>query len=322
MRAFANKKILALLALVAAAAGVSVIGASRASAAPVSINLCADTGSVTMADSTVVPTWGFVLGACTGTAGVGGPVLEVNVGDVVTINLVSNLPAGHNPSFELAGLPVKDLGGGQYEFTASRAGTFIYQSPGDAGRQEAMGLYGALVVRPLGEPAGFATSSCSAAAGSAYGSAFDRECVLVLSAIDPAFNADPDNFDMNDYLATYWLINGEAYPDTDAVPGGPANTKLLLRYVNAGFDNTSMSLLGMHERIVARDAYSLGNPLAAATETIPAGGTEDAIVSMPASAPPSPNGFPLFNRNLHLTNGTALANPGYAPGGMLTFVTP
>jgi hypothetical protein len=189
----------------------------------VPVSLCAEAGSVTMPDSTVVDTWGFVLGDCTsGTAGAGGPVLEVNVGDVVTINLTSNLPAGHTASFELSGLPVKDLGGGQYQFTASRAGTFVYQSPGDAGRQEAMGLYGALIVRPAAEPAAFASSSCSTVAGSAYTNAFGRECVLVLSAIDPVFNADPDSFDMNDYLATYWLINGKAYPDTDLLSGGAA----------------------------------------------------------------------------------------------------
>ena len=322
MRAFANKKMLGLLALVAAAAGFAVYTtASHAAAVPVS--LCAKTGSVTMPDSTIVDTWGFVLGDCTtGMAGAGGPVLEVNVGDVVTINLTSNLPAGHTASFELSGLPVKDLGGGQYQFTASRAGTFVYQSPGDAGRQEAMGLYGALIVRPAAEPAAFASSSCSTTAGSAYTNAFGRECVLVLSAIDPVFNADPDSFDMNDYLATYWLINGKAYPDTDPLSGGAAGTKLLLRYVNAGYDNTAMSLLGAHQHVIARDAYALNNPFDAVAETIPAGGTEDTIVTIPSTPAPNAIGFPLFNRNLHVTNGTAEANPDHTPGGMLTFITP
>ena len=63
MRAFANKKMLGLLALVAAAAGFAVYTtASHAAAVPVS--LCAKTGSVTMPDSTIVDTWGFVLGDC------------------------------------------------------------------------------------------------------------------------------------------------------------------------------------------------------------------------------------------------------------------
>ena len=317
MRAFANKKMLGLLALVAVAAGFAFYStASRAAAVP--INLCAKPGSVTMPDSTVVTTWGFVLGDCTtGAAGAGGPVLEVSVGDVVTINLTSNLPGTHVASFELAGLPVRNLGGGQYEFTATRPGTFIYQSPGDAGRQEAMGLYGALVVRPGTEAAGYTTSSCSTVAGSAYTNAFDRECVLVLSAIDPLFNADPDNFDMNNYLATYWLINGNAYPNTDPLSGGAAGTRLLLRYVNAGYDNTAMSLLGTHQHVIARDAYALNNPFDAVAETIPAGGTEDVIVTIPATPAPNLTGFPLFNRSLHVTNGSAAT-----PGGILTFITP
>ena len=323
MRAFANKKMLALLALVAAGAGFAVVHSTASHAAAVPISLCAKAGSVTMPDGAVVPTWGFVLGDCTtGTAGVGGPVLEVNVGDTVTINLTSSLPVGHTASFELSGLPVTNPASGQYVFTASRAGTFAYQSPGDAGRQEAMGLYGALIVRPVGEPAGFASSSCSTAAGSAYGNAFGRECVLVLSALDPNFNTAPDTFDMNDYLATYWLINGKAYPNTDPISGGAAGTNVLLRYVNAGFDNTSMSLLGLHEHVIARDAYALSNRLDAVAETIPAGSTEDAIVTIPATSAPNGTGFPLFNRNLHVTNGTAAGNANYTPGGMLTFITP
>jgi FtsP/CotA-like multicopper oxidase with cupredoxin domain len=317
MRAIAKMKILALLTVVAAVAAIAVVGASGASAAAVTVDLCAKAGSVTMPDSTVVDTWSFVPGDCTtGSAGAGGPVLEANVGDVVTINLTSDLPAGHTASFELAGLPVKDNGDGTFQVTAARPGTFAYQSPGDSGRQQAMGLYGALVVRPTGEAAGFAGSSCSAVAGAVYGAGFDRECVMVLSAIDPAFNADPDNFDMNGYLAKYWMINGKSYPDTDSLAGGAAGSRLLIRYVNAGFDNTSMSLLGGDELVIARDAHPLTDTFMAVTETIPAGATEDALFVVPAAAPPSANGFPLFNRNLHVTNGAD------SPGGMMTFITP
>ena len=53
--------------------------------------------------------------------------------------------------------------------------------------------------------------------------------------------------------------------------------------MNAGFDNTSMALLGTHERVIARDAHLLNNPFDANAETIPAGGTEDAIVTVPAA---------------------------------------
>ena len=57
------------------------------------------------------------------------------------------------------------------------------------------------------------------------------------------------------------------------------------------------------------------------SETIPAGATEDVIAIMPSTAPPTTNGFPLYNRQLHLTNGP---QSGATPpvGGALTFIHP
>jgi FtsP/CotA-like multicopper oxidase with cupredoxin domain len=197
-------------------------------------------------------------------------------------------------------------------FTASAPGTYLYSSGGDAGRQLAMGLAGMLVVRP-------------ATAGQAYAganTAFDVEAPLVLGAVDPAFNLAPDTFDLHTYTATYWLINGKAYPDTTPI-AATAGQRVLLRYANAGFDNTSMLLLGMHQQVVGKSARALSNPLSATTEIIPAGATEDAIAVMPSTAPPTSHGFPLYDQQLHLTNGaqtgTSAGSP-IAPGGMLTFL--
>jgi len=239
--------------------------------------------------------------------------LDVNEGDFVTINLINDLPAGHVLNFEIPGIsfdPGPTDGSAPLVFTASAPGTYLYQSGGDAGRQEAMGLYGALIVR-------------SATPGQAYDTAttaYDVEATLVLSQVDPNFNADPDTFDMKNYLATYWLINGKAYPDTAPITGS-SGQKALLRYVNAGYDNTTMMLLGMHEQVLARDARLVNNPFLADAETIPAGGTEDAIVTVPAyTFAPSTNGFPLYNRQLHVTNGSGGAYT--TPGGMVTFIQP
>jgi hypothetical protein len=68
----------------------------------------------------------------------------------------------------------------------------------------------------------------------------------------------------------------------------------------------------------------LNSPFDANAETIPAGATEDAIATVPTGTGPSPNGFPLYNRQLHLTNGVQTGN-GPTPatgGGMLTFIHP
>ncbi|HKD98892.1 MAG TPA: multicopper oxidase domain-containing protein [Micromonosporaceae bacterium] len=297
-----------LVVAVGMAAGVP------AAAAAVSVDLCVASGTVSLPGGASAPIWGFGLGSggsCAGaTPTLPGPVIDVNEGDTVSVTV-------HNGLAEAVGLEIPGIaihegsvtaapGGVQtYTFTAASPGTYLYQSPANAGRQLAMGLYGAMVVR-------------SATPGRAYDSAttaYDTEAVLVLSALDPVFNADPDTADMYAYHATYWLINGKAYPDTDVIHAAGAGTRVLLRYLNAGYDNTTMALLGMHERVLARDAHLLGNPFDADAETVPAGATEDAIATIPASG----NEFALFNRQLHLTNG-APGNPAYNPGGMVTFI--
>ena len=65
-----------------------------------------------------------------------------------------------------------------------------------------------------------ARSSCCSTDGTAYGtpaaSAYDDEAVLVLSEIDPALNADPDDVRHAQLQPAYRLINGKPFPETDA----------------------------------------------------------------------------------------------------------
>jgi FtsP/CotA-like multicopper oxidase with cupredoxin domain len=319
----------AVVAPAASSASVLPARAAAAAANDPTIDLCATTGSVALAGGASVPIWGFVnkgsnpdCSDVAGTATLPGPVIDVQENDIVNLNVTNALPPGHTISIEAPGISfdpgAPDVGVGgtvQLSFTASAPGTYLYQSVGDGERQTAMGLYGALIVRP-------------SAAGHAYddppndpnrSSAYDIEAPLVLSAIDPDFNADPDGFDMRAYSATYWLINGKSYPDTANVTGA-AGKRVLLRYVNAGYDNTTMTLLGMHERVIARDAQPMRNPFDADAETIPAGATEDAVADVPAGAMGLTNGFPLYNRQLHLANGTP-TDQG-SPGGMMMFIKP
>jgi FtsP/CotA-like multicopper oxidase with cupredoxin domain len=224
-----------LLALVVAGTGIALTS-STASAATVSINLCAVDGTATMPGAVSVPVWSFVDGGtgatpvCTaGTATLPAPVLSVNESDVVTVNVTNALPAGHTVRFEIPGItfnagPTDAAVGATVTrtFTASAPGTYLYQSAGDAGRQTAMGLYGALIVR----------SNTPSQAYDTAATAYDVEATLVLSALDPAFNAAPDTFDLHGYRATYWLINGKAYPDTAPIAAA-AGQRLLVRYLNA-----------------------------------------------------------------------------------------
>jgi FtsP/CotA-like multicopper oxidase with cupredoxin domain len=314
-----------LLLVFVVAVWAAVVASNRpASAAVVSLNLCAVSGNATLTGAVSVPIWAFAVpatpGNCaTATAALPSSQLTVNEGDSVSI-AVTNTFATRTVTFEIPGITFAagpaDVAPGAtvtFSFAATNAGTYQYQSAGDSGRQEAMGMAGALIVRPT-------------TANQAYDdptTQYDRESVLVLSEVDPHFNSAPDTFDMSTYLATYWLINGKAYPDTAPITANAGN-RLLLRYVNVGYDNSAMMLLGMHERVVARSANLLNNPFSADVETIPAGGTEDAIATVPAGPAPSPNGFPLYNRQLHLSNGDQ-TQPDVTPatgGGMLTFIHP
>ena len=283
--------------------------AHRPRQAAVTINLCAATGSVTMPDSTVVPIWGFSRNTGSGCppAQLPGPVLDVSAGDTVTVNLTNvNIPqqvALVFPGQPLIPNPAGAAAGGavSYTFTASNPGTYLYESSNN--KQVLMGLSGALIVRP-GIPGQAYTTAASA---------YTTEAVLVLSEVDPAFNASPTTFNLVNYAPKYWLINGKAYPQTAAIPA-PAGGRLLLRYLNAGSLHHTMALLGAHQRVIARDAYPLAFPYDVVGETIAAGQTTDAIATIPATAAVGST-LPVYSRQLHLTNAATF------PGGMLTFVT-
>ncbi len=231
-----------------------------------------------------------------------------------------------------------------YTFVATNPGTYLYEAGTDSAPgngefrwQVAMGLHGILIVRPS-PTGGFATGHAYNDASTAY----DVEATLVLSEIDPALNSYPGgpsgffSFPHPDYPdttpayhPTYWLINGRAYPDTLLPPVAPpssqpytsaisatAGQKVLIRYLNAGLLHHTMQLLGLHQRVLAKDSSLLPAPFDAIAETIPAGQTMDVIVTVGASL----SSYPLYNRQLHLTNGTPASLP-HAPGGMMTFIT-
>lgn len=286
--------------------------ANAAQAAPVSIDLYAKSGSTTLPPAATALVIGYVLSPDTTLTAPGGPVLTVNQGDIVTVTLHNGLAESSALLFQGQAM-VPDLvgaaplgGTATYSFTAGSPGTFLYGAGplANAQHQAARGLHGALVVRPV-------------TAGQAYDSpatAYNDEAVLVLSELDPALNgsATPASFDMRNYAPKYFLINGKAYPNTDPIPTTAGN-KVLLRYVNAGIQHHSMTLLGTHQTVVAKDGSPLTYPGQRVAETIAPGTTMDAIATMPAAAT---GRFALFDGSLDLFNNRAA---GF--GGMLTFLS-
>jgi FtsP/CotA-like multicopper oxidase with cupredoxin domain len=326
MRTLAHKRVRGTVLLAAALTVVAALTLPAAApSAPTvqSIDLCAKAGTTTLPGNVTVPIWGFATKPagvpCSDTSVVPtlpGPALDVGAGDTVTLNVTNALDAGHTISLEAPGLdfaagPTDAVPGATVSrtFTASAPGTYVYESSGGAGRHEAMGLYGVLIVRP-------------STAGRAYdtaASAFDVDRTVVLSEIDPALNSslNPDAFAMADWSPSYWLINGQPYPGTATIDA-QAGQRVLLRYVNAGLEHVTLTMLGLDARMVAKDAYPLQNPFDAVAQTFPAGATADGIVTIPSSAGTGDR-FPVYDRGLHLTNG-AFGDPAHAPGGMLTFI--
>jgi hypothetical protein len=85
-----------------------------------------------------------------------------------------------------------------------------------------------------------------------------------------------------------------------------------LRYLDAGQKHHTMTLVGMRQRFVAHDSFQPVARPDLVAETIPVGGTADAIAVVPGGS--SGSSFPLYSRQLALTNGPVF------PGGMLTFI--
>ena len=274
--------------------------------------LWATTGTLTLPDGATVPIWGYT-DTSGGAAQMPGPAIVANQGEKVAVTLHNNL--GVNTALVFPGQAMMpDLGGvadggmKTYSFTATSPGTYLYEGGLLAGQQYqvAMGLYGALIVRP--------------AANQAYGpdTTFDDEALLVLSEIDPALHnsADPAAFDMRDYKPRYRLINGRAYPDIAPIDTAAGND-VLLRFANAGVVQHAMSTLGVDQEVIALDGKPLDYSFRVAGATIGPGQTSDRMVTIPAEAgTQGTSRYPLYDGSMLLHNNGA---PGF--GGMLTFLT-
>lgn len=285
-----------------------------------SCDLYAMTGTSTLPGGATTPIWGFAATSA-GPATLPGPVLIANSGETLNITLHNvNVPTATSLSLSQAAAPPDTTGVTQgnsttYTFNNVSPGTYLYEAglTANGPRETAMGMYGALVVRP---------ASCAQCAYDSN-SAFDDEAVVVLSEIDPALNADPLNFNMPSYNPKYWLINGQSYPNTAAI-GTNAGHKVLLRYANAGLEVHSISILGLDQTIVGVDGKVSSYQEAIAADTVPAGASLDAIASVPTNAAAG-SAYPLFEAAMHLDNNGTLStttNPlsTISTGGMLAFV--
>ncbi|KQZ90659.1 hypothetical protein ASD62_16550 [Phycicoccus sp. Root563] len=270
-----------------------------------------------------IPIWGFSLTGDAGSATAPGPRLVVRTGDTVTVTLHNGISTAMSLAFPgipsssfTSGLSASAQEGGvatggtaSYTFQATRPGTFIYEAghTANGSRQVAMGLAGALVVLP-GD-------------GTAYGTpatAYDDEAVVVLSEIDPGLNANPLGYDLRSFHPQYRLINGKAFPETDAIPTDQGH-KVLLRMVNAGSRTHAMGLLGGDQVVVGSEGHRAPYPQRLTVAAVPPGETLDTITTMP-SGPEAKVALAETGDVLANASQTAADPTQTATGGMLTFL--
>ena len=198
-----------------------------------------------------------------------GPRLRVTEGDQVRIVVTNHLPepttvhwhglilpnAMDGPS-HITQEPIPPGGRFTYEFTVRQHGTFFYHSHHEADRQQALGLYGALIVDPR-EP--------SAAP------AHDQEVVVQLQEWLHRDGYTYPAMPMEGALPNFFTINGKAYPATETVPLR-VGERLLVRFIGSsgGFIHP-MHIHGGPFRIVELDGYPVPDGARVLQDTVNVG---------------------------------------------------
>jgi len=189
-----------------------------------------------------------------------GPRLRITEGDRVRINVTNNLP--ETTSVHWHGLIVPNAMDGPaditqrpiepgetfiYEFTTKQSGTFFYHSHKEPDRQQALGMYGALIIDPKtsdGQPT------------------YDLEYTLQLQEWLEKEGYTYPAMLMDGALPNFFTINGKAYPATDTIEM-KVGQSVLLRFI--GSNNNFIHPMHVHGgpfKIVATD----GSPVPEAAQ--------------------------------------------------------
>jgi FtsP/CotA-like multicopper oxidase with cupredoxin domain len=225
---------------VAAAPNTGVICTTGISPTP-SFTLTARDGYIYLPDGNTSYMWSYTLGS--NPFQLPGPVLCVNEGDTVTIQLNNTLKEDTSiafpgldgvtangvpvqPQVDTAGnltslVPVAKASTGTitYQFVASSPGTFVYESGTDQGKQINMGLFGGLIVRPKAGANYAYNTPDSVNKHDLYRFNPNNEYLMIMSELDPALHQAVETgkaYDLTLQHPRYWMINGRSFPDTIA----------------------------------------------------------------------------------------------------------
>ncbi len=218
--------------------------------------------------TTTVTRWTILPGrrvdAYTVNGQVPGPRLRVTQGDRVRIRVHNRLPEptsihwhgmilpnAMDGAADVTQEPIPPGGSHTYEFTATQQGSYFYHSHAAPDRQQALGLYGALLVDPK-DPA----------ADAAYD--YDHEAVVQLQEWLSRDGLTYPAMLMEGALPNYFTINGKAYPETETIQMR-VGEKLRVRFI--GTHNNFVHPMHIHGgpfRIVQTD----GEPVPRAAQLL------------------------------------------------------
>jgi FtsP/CotA-like multicopper oxidase with cupredoxin domain len=242
-----------------------------------------------------------------------GPRLRFRQGDHVRINVTNRLP--ETTTVHWHGLILPNVMDGpahitqepidtgslyRYEFIAAQSGTYLYHSHDHVDRQQALGLYGALIIDPL-------TPDPSLAADHEY-TVLLQEWLLREGLTYPAMPMDGGH-------PNFFTINGRAFPSTDTIPMRVGET-LKVRFVgsNNGFIHP-MHIHGGPFDVVAVDGQTLQPSARYSADTINVGPGQRYDVIWKARQP----GKWLIHCHIghHTTNNNVESNGG---GGLMMVI--
>ena len=180
-----------------------------------------------------------------------GPRIRLTEGDCVRIHVKNNLPESTTVHWhglivpnemdgpaKITQVPIAPGGSYTYEFTTEQSGTYFYHTHDHADRQQALGLYGALIIDPK-EPSKEPQA--------------DLGYVIQLQEWLERDGLTYPAMLMEGGLPNYFTINGKAYPATDTIHMKVGQT-VKLRFI--GSNNNFVHPMHVHGgpfTVVARD---------------------------------------------------------------------
>lgn len=198
-----------------------------------------------------------------------GPRLRVTEGDRVRIKVRNRLPESTTVHWhglivpnnmdgpaKITQQPIPPGGSYTYEFTTEQAGTFFYHTHDHADHQQALGLYGALIIDPK-DPAKEQPA--------------DKEYVIQLQEWLKREGLTYPAMLMEGAMPNYFTINGKAYPETETIKMRVGET-IKLRFI--GTHNNFVHPMHVHGgpfTVVARDGYVLAEAARFEADTVNVG---------------------------------------------------